>query len=156
MTRMLSLLFAAVAVATPVLAGDEAPHQLMLSGQGRFAQFADVATRTEDDAGKVGMRVLQLSTEPMVIGAHTYVGGWSWWQFECHTDGPHSGYLQDFASVRDDGHIGPRTTTRNQPMPLAAGGDGAELAAIACGDVEIRLDATDLASALSLAKANED
>lgn len=156
MTRMLSLMLATTLMATPVLAEQAASQHLMLSGQGRFAQFADVATRATDADGKVRMRVLQLSTEPMVIGPHTYVGGWSWWQFECKNDGPHSGYRQDFASVRDDAQIGPATPTRDQPMPLAPGGDAAELAAIACGDTEIRLDATDLASAMALAKANED
>lgn len=156
MTRMLSLMLATALMATPVLAEQAASQQLMLSGQGRFAQFADVATRAADADGKVRIRVLQLSTEPMVIGTHTYVGGWSWWQFECRADGPHSGYRQDFASVRDDGHIGPATPTREQSMSLAPGGDAAELAAIACGDVEIRLHANDVASALALAKSNED
>ncbi|MEG1453245.1 hypothetical protein [Brevundimonas sp.] len=156
MTRMLFLALAATLSVTPALAEETAPQQLMLSGQGRFAQFADMATRTTDSDGKVRMRVLQLSTEAMVIGSHTYVGGWSWWQFECKANGPHTGYRQDFASVRDDGHIGPATPTRDQPMPLAPGGDAAELAAIACGDIEPRLDATDVASALALAKANED
>lgn len=156
MTRMLSLMLATALMATPVLAEEAASQQLMLSGQGRFAQFADVATRTTGHDGQVRMRALQLSTEAMVIGPHTYVGGWSWWQFECKINGPHRGYRQDFVSVRDDGHIGPSTPTRDQPMLLAPGGDAAELAAIACGDIEIRLDATDLESALALAKANED
>ncbi|WP_313576507.1 hypothetical protein [Brevundimonas sp.] len=123
---LILLLTAALAVAP-----SEAPPamDLALTGVGRFAIFADRASITPDDAG-VRMRSLQVSEEDMMIGGVAYVGGWSWWRFDCAA---RTADRLDFASLRADGTEGPRTAETAPPYAIAPGGDADELAAVACG-----------------------
>ena len=129
----------------------EAPA-LMLTGQGRFAQFADLNTRSIMPDGRKGLRVLQISAEPMQIGAHSFIGGWSNWAFDCDA---RTAQRLDFASVRSDGHIGPLTPVTGEPLSIAAGGDADELAAVACELVPLRSDAKSVDEAVALARTNE-
>ncbi len=123
---LILLLTAALAIAP-----SEAPPamDLALTGVGRFAIFADRASITPDDDG-VRMRSLQVSEEDMMIGGVAYVGGWSWWRFDCAA---RTADRLDFASLRADGTEGPRTAETAPPYAIAPGGDADELAAVACG-----------------------
>lgn len=103
--------------------------ELALTGVGRFAIFADRASITADGDG-VRMRSLQVSEEDMMIGGVAYVGGWSWWRFDCAA---RTADRLDFASLRADGTEGPRTAETAPPYAIAPGGDADELAAVACG-----------------------
>jgi len=120
------LLTAALA-ATP--AQEPPVMELALTGVGRFAIFADRASITADGDG-VRMRSLQVSEEDMMIGGVAYVGGWSWWRFDCAA---RTADRLDFASLRADGTEGPRTAETAPPYAIAPGGDADELAAVACG-----------------------
>ena len=67
----------------------------------------------------------------MMIGGVAYVGGWSWWRFDCAA---RTADRLDFASLRADGGEGPRTPENAPPYPIAPGGDADELAAAACAE----------------------
>ena len=142
----LASLISAVLITSP----QAAPQiELMLTGQGRFAQFAQPATIQTGEDGLTRMRALQVSDEPMQIGEHAYVGGWSWWAFDCSAN---TGRRTDFASVREDGHEGPSTPTREEMHLLYAGGDAAELGDVACGRTPVRIDARSLTEAVAMAR----
>ena len=123
-------------------------HRLVLTGAGRFAIFADVASITPDANG-VRMRSLQISEEDMVIGDTAYVGGWSWWRFDCAAQ---TADRLDFASLKADGTEGPITPTKSAPYPIAPGGDAAELAAVACGAEARAIDAVSTADAVRIGR----
>jgi len=123
--------------------------QLVLTGVGRFAVFADVASITPDADG-VRMRALQISEEDLVIGDVAYVGGWSWWRFDCAAQ---TADRLDFASLRADGIEGPLTPEAAPPYAISPGGDAAELAAAACGGEALAVDATGVAEAMRLGRA---
>ncbi|HBY43552.1 MULTISPECIES: surface-adhesin E family protein [unclassified Brevundimonas] len=123
----LALLLTAALAATP--AQEPPVMELALTGVGRFAIFADRASITADGDG-VRMRSLQVSEEDMMIGGVAYVGGWSWWRFDCAA---RTADRLDFASLRADGTEGPRTAETAPPYAIAPGGDADELAAVACG-----------------------
>ena len=123
-------------------------HRLVLTGVGRFAIFADVASITPDSDG-VRMRSLQVSEEDMVIGDAAYVGGWSWWRFDCAAQ---TADRLDFASLKADGTEGPITPTKSAPYAIAPGGDAAELAAVACGAEVRSADATTAADAVRIGR----
>lgn len=147
MTRAFAVLtIAAALLATHAAAED---HALVLTGVGRFAIFADTASITPDGDG-VRMRSLQVSDEDMVIGDVTYVGGWSWWRFDCAAQ---TANRLDFASLRADGIEGPVTPTRSQPYAISPGGDAAELAAVACGPGSHKADAATAADAVRIGRA---
>ena len=74
MKRALLTAMIAASLATTAAAQD---HALVLTGAGRFAIFADVASVTPDGDG-VRMRSLQVSEEDMVIGGVAY-GVWQIW-----------------------------------------------------------------------------
>lgn len=142
---MISLLLSlslAVAPQTPV------EPQLVLTGVGRFAVFADMASITPDADG-VRMRALQVSEEDLVIGEVAYVGGWSWWRFDCAA---RTADRLDFASLRADGIEGPLTPETAPAYAISPGGDAAELAAAACGDAALAVDAADVAEAVRLGR----
>ena len=123
-------------------------HRLVLTGVGRFAIFADVASITPDSDG-VRMRSLQVSEEDMVIGEAAYAGGWSWWRFDCAAQ---TADRLDFASLKADGTEGPITPTKSAPYAIAPGGDAAELAAVACGAEVRSADATTAADAVRIGR----
>jgi hypothetical protein len=123
-------------------------HRLVLTGVGRFAIFADVAS-VMPDADGVRMRSLQISGEDMVIGDAAYVGGWSWWRFDCATQ---TADRLDFASLKADGTEGPITPTKSAPYAIAPGGDAAELAAVACGADARAIDAVSTADAVRIGR----
>ena len=127
-------------------------HRLVLTGVGRFAIFADVASVTSDGApasASVRMRSLQVSEEDMVIGDTAYVGGWSWWRFDCAAQ---TADRLDFASLKADGTEGPITPTKSAPYVIAPGGDAAELAAVACGAEARSIDAVSTAEAVRIGR----
>ncbi|MNS38811.1 hypothetical protein D3C72_710750 [compost metagenome] len=127
-------------------------HRLVLTGVGRFAIFADVASVTPDGApanASVRMRSLQISEEDMVIGDAAYVGGWSWWRFDCAAQ---TADRLDFASLKADGTEGPITPTKSAPYAIAPGGDAAELAAVACGADPRAIDAVSTADAVRIGR----
>ena len=128
-------------LATSAMAQD---HALVLTGVGRFAIFADVASITPDANG-VRMRSLQISEEDMVIGDTAYVGGWSWWRFDCAAQ---TADRLDFASLKADGTEGPITPEAAPPYVISPGGDAAELAAVACGAQVQAADAVNTADAV--------
>ncbi len=123
-------------------------HALVLTGEGRFAVFADAASITPADDG-VRMRSLQVSEEDMIIGDVAYSGGWSWWRFDCA--GQTADRL-DFASLRADGVEGPITPESAPPYAISPGGDAAELAAVACGAETRAADAVSPAEAVRIGR----
>lgn len=102
--------------------------QLVETGVGRFAIYADVASieRTGDLAQ---MRELQVTEAGFKVGDVTYVGGWSRWAFDCRAK---TADRLDFASLKSDGTEGPATADPASAYAAAPGGDAAELLAIAC------------------------
>ena len=145
MKRALLTAMIAASLATTAAAQD---HALVLTGAGRFAIFADVASVTPDGDG-VRMRSLQVSEEDMVIGGVAYAGGWSWWRFDCVAQ---TADRLDFASLRADGVEGPITPTQSSPYAIAPGGDAAELAAVACGAETRTADAVSAAEAVRIGR----
>jgi hypothetical protein len=111
-----------------------AEPQLVETGVGRFAIYADVAS-IERDGDTARMRELQVTEAGFKVGDVTYVGGWSRWAFDCRV---HTADRLDFASLREDGTEGPATADPAPAYAAAAGGDAAELLAVACGHVPAR------------------
>ena len=111
-----------------------ADPELVPTGVGRFAVYADVASieRTGDVAH---MRELQVTEAGFKVGDVTYVGGWSRWAFDCRAG---TADRLDFASLRADGTEGPATPDPAPPYEAAPGGDAAELMAVACGEAAAR------------------
>ena len=107
-----------------------AEPQLVETGVGRFAQFADVSS-IEREGDVARMRSLQVTEEGFKVGEALYVGGWSRWAFDCRAK---LADRLDFASLRADGVEGPATPDPAPPYPAAPGGDAAELLAMACSE----------------------
>jgi hypothetical protein len=107
-------------------------HELVLTGVGRFAMFADAATIARGPDG-VRMRSFQVVEEDFTVGTRRYQGGWSWWRFDCEAG---TADRLDFASVAADGSEGPATPEGQPAYPAVAGGDAAGLLAVACQGVE--------------------
>jgi hypothetical protein len=107
-----------------------AEPQLVETGVGRFAQFADVGS-IEREGDVVRMRSLQVAEEGFRVGEALYVGGWSRWAFDCRA---RTADRLDFASLRADGVEGPATPDPAPAYDAAPGGDAAELLAVACGE----------------------
>ncbi|MDY6923693.1 MAG: hypothetical protein SWI22_07035 [Pseudomonadota bacterium] len=140
-------------IATPAGAVSAAPQdgpQLVLTGVGRFAVLADLATIARD-GGRVRMRSLQVAEADFTVGGQTYWGGWSWWSFDCAA---RTADRLDFASVREGGAEGPATPDAAPAYDAAPGGDAAELLAVACDPVSAgEADADNLADAVRLGRA---
>ncbi len=137
----------------PPPAVEAAPPLLAFTGSNRFAVFADLASiRPEPDEGAsvVRMRSLQISREDMLIGGVAYVGGWSWWRFDCAA---WTADRLDFASLRADGTEGPVTPENAPPAPITPGQDAAALAAAACGKAVPAVEATSTAAAVWIGRA---
>ena len=129
------------------------PPQLAFAGSNRFAVFADLASispEPAEGAAVVRMRSLQISREDMLIGSVAYVGGWSWWRFDCAA---WTADRLDFASLRADGTEGPVTPENAPPAPITAGKDAAALAAAACGKAVPAVEATSTAAAVWIGRA---
>ena len=107
-----------------------ADPQLVETGVGRFAIYADVAS-IEQDGDIAHMRELQVTEAGFKVGDVTYVGGWSRWAFDCRAK---TADRLDFASLKSDGTEGPATADPAPAYAAAPGGDAAELLAVACGD----------------------
>lgn len=126
-----------------------ADRQLQMTGQGRFTYFADLATIVDQGNGVRQLRALQLSDEPVMIGDAAFIGGWSNWSFDCVQ---RTARRIDFSSLRTDGVEGPSTPVQTGAYPLSPGGDAAELAAVACGEIDPKIDARSLTEAITLSR----
>ena len=125
------------------------PHmRLSLTGVGRFAQWVD-RDSSREGPGYVDIRTLQVSEEDMVIGDKAYVGGWSWWRFDCAA---HTADRLDFASITSDLIEGPRTPDHQPAYAASPGGDAAELLAVACGYEDPAVVSVTLNEAIALAR----
>ena len=149
-TTVLGLMF----LTAPACARAEGPQadgpRLVLTGVGRFAVLADLSTisRTGD---KVRMRSLQVTEEDFQAAGQAYWGGWSWWAFDCAA---RTADRLDFAAVREGGTEGPATPDAAPAYPAAAGGDAAELLAVACDPRSAgEADADNLADAVRVGRA---
>ncbi len=124
-------------------------HALVLTGVGRFAVFADMHT-IQRAGGVARMRALQVVEADFTVGTTRYLGGWSWWRFDCDAG---TADRLDFASVAVGGIEGPATPEAAPAYPAAPGGDAAELLAVACGTVEPRLVTTTVDEAVRIGRA---
>jgi len=111
-----------------------ADPQLVETGVGRFAVYADVAS-IEREGDTARMRELQVTEAGFSVGDVVYVGGWSRWAFDCRAM---TADRLDFASLRADGTEGPATPDDAPAYEAAPGGDAAELLAVACGETTNR------------------
>lgn len=137
----------------PPPAVEAAPPLLAFTSSNRFAVFADLASigpEPDEGASVVRMRSLQISREDMLIGGVAYVGGWSWWRFDCAA---WTADRLDFASLRADGTEGPVTPETAPPAPITPGQDAAALAAAACGKAVPAVEATSTAAAVWIGRA---
>ena len=127
MLLALALAFQAVVV-TPA---DPPPanRDLVLSGLGRFAVFADRDSMEREDQ-TVTLRALQVAEDGFEAGGRRYVGGWSNWRFDCAR---RTGDRLDFSSLAEEGSEGPATPENAPPRPVGEGDDMAALFEIACG-----------------------
>lgn len=149
MNAVLSLIVA-LSVPTPVAQSAPQDHRLVLTGVGRFAVLADVATAARD-GDRARMRSLQVAEEDFEVAGTAYWGGWSWWEFDCRA---RTADRLDFASVREGGAEGPATPDAAPAYAAAPGGDAAELFAVACDPASAgAVQATDVAQAVRLARA---
>ena len=151
MRRLFPVPLIVAALAGPACArqADEAPR-LVLTGVGRFAILADVAS-IERHGDRVRLRALQVTEEDFEVGGQTYWGGWSWWAFDCAA---RTADRLDFAAVREGGGEGPATPDAAPPYPAAPGGDAAELLAVACDPAAAgEADADNLEDAVRLGRA---
>jgi len=136
-------------VPPPILPPPPVGHALAMTGVGRFAVFADLATIWRQPTF-VMMRALQVVEEDFTVGATRYLGGWSLWRFDC--DAGMADRL-DFASVAVGGAEGPSTRDGQPAYAAAPGGDAAELLAVACGAVEPEVVATTVDEAVRIGRA---
>lgn len=146
------LALAVAATMTSGMSPEPSETRLQLVREGRFTYFADLDSLSRDgDFARV--RSLQLTDEPVMLGGKGYIGGYSWWRFDCVRK---TAQRLDYASLRDDMVVGPVTPITGPVIDLAPGGEAAELAAVACGLVELRLDARTLAQAIALSLDEAD
>ena len=140
-----AIAIALAAAAFPALAQD---YRLLLTGTGRFAVFADLASLKRDgDAAR--MRSFQVVGPDFTAGGAAYWGGWSWWRFDCAA---RTADRLDFAAVREGGTEGPATADDSPAYAAAPGGDAAGLLAVACSPPD-RADAITLEAAVKLGRA---
>lgn len=127
----------------------QAEHAFVLTGAGRFAVLADLASiqRDGDDAT---MRSFQVAEPGFTAGGNPYWGGWSRWRFDCVAM---TADRLDFASVREGGSEGPTSPEPSPAYAAAPGGDAAELMAVACGADTRLAEVTTLEDAVRLGRA---
>lgn len=104
--------------------------ELLLTGVGRFAVFADLSTRIRS-GDHARLRSLQVVEPGFEVDGKAFWGGWSWWTFDCAA---RTADRLDFASVSEGGIEGPAMPDTDPAYPAAPGGDAAELLAAACSD----------------------
>ena len=136
-------------VPPPPLPPPPVGHALALTGVGRFAVFADLATIWRQPTF-VLMRSLQVVEADFTVGTTRYLGGWSLWRFDC---GAGMADRLDFASVAVGGAKGPAMPDGQPAYAAAPGGDAAELLAVACGTVEPEVVATTVEDAVRIGRA---
>lgn len=136
----------AAALALAITSGPD--HAFVLTGTGRYAVLADVAT-IRRDGPTARMRAFQAVDSDFTAGGEAYWGGWSWWMFDCAAV---TADRLDFASVREGGREGPSTPDTSSAYPASPGGDAAELLAVACSPPQT-YDATTLEEAVRLGRA---
>jgi hypothetical protein len=139
----------AMACALPAAAQTVEPHRLVLTGSGRFAVFADLAT-LERHGDLATMRSFQVVEPGFTAGGTAYWGGWSRWSFDCAAL---TADRLDFAAVREGGDEGPAGPDTQPAYAAAPGGDAAELLAVACGDAPRTDEITTLADAVLRGRA---
>lgn len=147
-------LLTAVMLAAPACAAPAEPqpaeHRLFLTGVGRFAVLADLATVSRE-RDRARMRSLQVTEADFEAGGQSYWGGWSWWDFDCAAL---TADRLDFASVREGGAEGPATPDTAPAYPADPGGDAAELLAVACDPAPSGApDADTVAAAVRIGRA---
>lgn len=143
---MLTLLALALLAQSPQPPATE--MNLSLVGVGRFANLVDTASLKTGPDG-VEIRNLQVSQDDMLIGYKAYVGGWSWWRFDCPQG---TADRLDFAALTSDLIEGPRTPENQPPFPASPGGDAAEILAIACGQTVPPKGTASLSEAIRMAR----
>ena len=102
-------------------------------GDGRFVMFLDRAT-LDGGGPQWEARSFQVTAEGFEVGGEGFVGGWSYWEFDCDSWNRYAD-LRAFASVREDGTVGPRTPSdleRGQTVSPGSGEEG--LLDIACAE----------------------
>ena len=124
-------------------------HAFILTGAGRFAVMADVAS-IEPDGDGVRMRAFQVAEPGFAVGDTAYWGGWSWWRFDCAA---RTADRLDFASVRETGQEGPAMPDAAPAYDAAPGGDAAELLAVACSPALQSSGVRTLEEAVALGRA---
>ena len=149
-SKLLALSLAALM--TSGMISEPTETRLQLVREGRFTYFADLDS-VSHDGNFARVRSLQLTDEPMVISSKSYIGGYSWWRFDCVRK---TAQRLDYASLSEDTVVGPVTPINGTEIDLAPGGEAAELAAVACGFVEPRVDASTLAQAIALSLDKTD
>jgi len=126
---------------TPAPGGPE----LLLTGVGRYAVFADLSTRTRS-GDQARLRSLQVVEPGFEVDGRAFWGGWSWWAFDCAA---RTADRLDFASVSEGGVEGPAMPDTDPPYPAAPGGDAAELLTVACSETRTGPVFTAVASAVT-------
>lgn len=126
---ILALALALQAVVVTPADPPPADRDLVLSGLGRFAVFADRDSMEREDQ-IVTLRALQVAETGFEAGGRAYVGGWSAWRFDCAR---RMGDRLDFSSLAEDGTEGPATPEPAPARPIGENGDMAGLFEVACG-----------------------
>ncbi len=126
---LLALVLAFQAVVVTPADPPPANRDLVLSGLGRFAVFADRDSMEREDQ-TVTLRALQVAETGFEAGGRAYVGGWSAWRFDCAR---RMGDRLDFSSLAEDGTEGPVTPEAAPARPVGEDGEMAALFEIACG-----------------------
>jgi hypothetical protein len=147
------MILAAIAVGLSLQASppsvEPPPHAFVLTGAGRFAVMADLASiRREGDS--VTIRAFQVAEPGFTAGGTAYWGGWSRWRFDCAA---RTADRLDFASVREGGIEGPISPEPSPAYDAVPGGDAAELLAVACGDANRPAEVTTLEDAVRRGRA---
>ena len=124
----------------------EEDRRFHLTGIGRFAYLVDLDTISRE-GDVVRLRSLQVTPEPMVIGNVRYIGGYSWWHFDCAAK---MATRIDYASLRDDFSEGPITATHSPAYEIARGGDADELSQVGCSQGEPEVSARSITEAIAL------
>ena len=137
---------------TLLLNGQASPTagQWVLTGTGRFAVFADLGSiRREGDIA--WLTSFQVVEEDFRIGGRTYSGGLSQWWFDCAA---RMADRIDFISVNAEFGFGEGTAEPSPAYSAVAGGDAAELLAVACDPASAgAADADNLVDAVRIGRA---
>lgn len=133
-------------------AAAERPVELIAAeGEGRFVMFLDRAT-LDGGGPQWEARSFQVTAEGFEVGGQAFVGGWSYWEFDCDS-WMRTADLRAFASVREDGTVGPLTRDSGDDKTVAPGSTVEGLVNIACAaDVWERKVITSLDEAIRVGR----